>query len=115
MTSPSTRVRQGACRAPCSARISVHGSVPGLGPGMEGGDELGLVDQAVLQREQSEKEMAVGGGSHEGAPGQDVVPANRDHGNGPVREGNVAKGHYRINERTVHIRRSALVASGPLR
>ena len=27
---------------------------------LEGGDELGLVDQAVLQREQAEEEVAVG-------------------------------------------------------
>ena len=38
------------------------------GPGLEGGDELALVDQAVLKREQSEEEMAVGGGSHGVAP-----------------------------------------------
>ena len=36
------------------------------GPGMEGGDELVLPDQAVLQGEQPEEEMAVG--RHAGAP-----------------------------------------------
>ena len=30
-------------------------------PGLEGGDELALVDQAVLKREQSEEQVAVGG------------------------------------------------------
>ena len=40
------------------------GHRPGLvaGPGLEGGDELALVDQAVLQREQAEEEIAVGAG-----------------------------------------------------
>ena len=37
-----------------------HGSVPGLRPGMEGGEELRLIDQAGLQREQTEKEIARG-------------------------------------------------------
>jgi hypothetical protein len=32
-----------------------HRSVPGLGPGVEGGHELGLVDQPGLQREQAEE------------------------------------------------------------
>jgi hypothetical protein len=32
-----------------------HGSVPGLGPGVEGGHELGLVDQPGLEREQAEE------------------------------------------------------------
>jgi hypothetical protein len=30
-------------------------------PGLEGGDELDLVDQAVLQREPSEEQVALGG------------------------------------------------------
>ena len=40
----------------------VVGQRPGLvaGPGLEGGDELALVDQAVLQREQAEEEVARG-------------------------------------------------------
>ena len=37
---------------------------PVAGPGLEGGDEGALVDQSVLKREQSEQEMAVGGGGH---------------------------------------------------
>ena len=32
------------------------------GPGLKGEHELALVDQAVLKREQSEEEVAVGGG-----------------------------------------------------
>src|SRR2546425_375886 len=40
------------------------------GPGLEGGDELDLIDQAVLQREQSEEEVTVGFGGHDGAPGR---------------------------------------------
>jgi hypothetical protein len=36
------------------------------GPRLEGGDELALVDQAVLQGEQAEVEVALGGdGGHE--------------------------------------------------
>jgi hypothetical protein len=34
----------------------------------EGGDELDLVDEAVLKCKQSKEEMAVGGGSHGVAP-----------------------------------------------
>src|SRR5262249_17971172 len=34
--------------------------VAGLGPGMEGGHELGLVDQPRLERQQAEEEVARG-------------------------------------------------------
>ena len=46
-----------------AAGDQVVGQRPGLvaGPGLEGGDELGLVDQAVLQGEQAEEQVAVGG------------------------------------------------------
>jgi hypothetical protein len=37
------------------------------GPGLEGGHELGLVDQPVLQGEQSEQKVAVGGDGGHGA------------------------------------------------
>jgi len=51
------------------------GPVPG--PGLEGGDELALVDQADLEREQSEEEVAIRGG-HDMPPtcggGSDVGP-----------------------------------------
>ncbi len=53
-----------------AACLQMVGQAPGLvaGPCLEGGHELALVDQAVLEREQSEEEMAVGGGSHGTAP-----------------------------------------------
>ena len=46
-----------------AAGDEVVGQRPGLvaGPGLEGGDELGLVDQAVLEGEQAEEQVAVGG------------------------------------------------------
>src|SRR5262249_33289030 len=54
-------------------RDEVVGQRPGLvaGPGLEGGDELALVDQAVLEREQAEEQVAVGvGAGHRwGSPG----------------------------------------------
>src|SRR5262249_20574308 len=53
------------------------GQVAGLvqGPGLEGSHELGLVDQAVLKREQSEEQMAVGGdGGHGRARGGEAAP-----------------------------------------
>src|SRR5262249_30736382 len=43
-----------------------HGSVPGLGPGMEGGDELGLVDQAGLERQQAKEQVPFDGGGEHG-------------------------------------------------
>jgi hypothetical protein len=41
----------------------VLGQRPGLvaGPGLEGGHELDLVDQAVLERQQAEEQVAIGG------------------------------------------------------
>ena len=67
-----------------AAGFQVVGQAPGLveRPGLEGGHELALVDEPVLKREQSEEEMAVGGGGHGKAPGQGVVPGKPDHGNG---------------------------------
>jgi hypothetical protein len=51
---------------PATAGFQVVGQAPGLvaGPGLKGEYELALLDQAVPKREQSEEEMAVGGGSH---------------------------------------------------
>ena len=44
-------------------------------PGLEGGDELALVDQAVLQGQQAEEQVAVGGeGGHGEAPGREPPP-----------------------------------------
>ncbi len=51
-------------------------------PGLEGGHELALVDDAVLQSEQSEEEMAVGGGGHGEAPVHGVAPGTTGHGTG---------------------------------
>ena len=47
---------------------------PGLvaGPGLEGGDELALVDQPVLQREQAEEQVAVGDDGGHGTVLQNV-------------------------------------------
>ena len=68
-----------------AAGDEVVGQAPGLveGPGLEGGDELALVDQAVLKREQSEEEMAVGGGSSWRDSGHSVVPDSTGHGTAP--------------------------------
>jgi hypothetical protein len=35
-----------------------HGAVAGLGPSMEGGHELSLIDQARLERQQSEEQIS---------------------------------------------------------
>jgi hypothetical protein len=48
-------------------RDKVVGQAVGLfqGPGLEGGDQLGLVDQADLKGEQSEQQILLGGdGGH---------------------------------------------------
>src|SRR5262249_7652117 len=47
----------------------VLGQLAGLvaSPGLEGGDELDLVDQAVLQREQTEEQVTFGGDGGHGA------------------------------------------------
>jgi hypothetical protein len=50
------------------------------GPGMEGGDELGLLDQAGLKGEQSEEEMSVSDSGHGRAPGGGTFPGKSDHG-----------------------------------
>ena len=73
-----------------AAGDEVVGQGPGLvaGPGLEGGDELGLVDQAVLQGEQAEEQVAVGGDGGHGA----ILPGGR-HGRwpfGPRRRGPAA-------------------------
>ena len=79
-TSASTAAR--AIGVQVAAGDEVVGQGAGLvaGPGLEGGDELGLVDQAVLQREQAEEEVAVGVGGHGEAPGHGVVPRTTGHG-----------------------------------
>ena len=45
-------------------------------PGPEGLHELPLIDQAVLEREQAEEQMAVGGSDHGDTPGNGVVTGN---------------------------------------
>ena len=63
-----------------AASFQVVGQALGLveRPGLEGGDKLALVDQAVLQGEQSEKEMAFSGG-HDMAP---IVGGRSGEGSG---------------------------------
>ena len=67
-TIASTAARCSASRSPRATRWSARR--PGLvaGPGLEGGDELGLVDQAVLQGEQAEEQVMVGGVHGKGLP-----------------------------------------------
>ena len=105
-----------AFRSPRATRWSARLAHLSQGPGLEGGHELALVDQARLKREQSEEEMAVGGGGHGEAPRHDVIPGTTDHGHGaPVARGASRRGYYRMHVRAVHPRRSALVTPGPLR
>ena len=52
-------------------------------PGAERGDELVAGDHPVLEREQSEEEMAIGGGGHGEAPVHDVVPPKSGLGTAP--------------------------------
>jgi hypothetical protein len=51
-------------RIEVAASDQVLGQRPrlGAGPGLEGGDELALVDQAVLKVDQAEEQVAVSGG-----------------------------------------------------
>src|SRR5262249_44827524 len=54
-----------------------QGPYPVAGPGLEGGDELDLVDQPVLERKQAEEEMV--GGGHVGLRGSRMakgIPAS---------------------------------------
>ena len=66
-----------------TARFQVVGQTVRLiqRPDLKCGHELALVDDPILQREQSEEEMAVGGGVHGAAPGQGVVPCKPNRGN----------------------------------
>ncbi len=67
-----------------AAGFEVVGQAAGLveGPGLEGGHELALVDDPILQREESEEEMTVGIGGHGEAPVHGVAPAKPDRGHG---------------------------------
>ena len=63
-------------RGQLPALLEVVGQTPGFiqRPGLEGEHELGLVDDAVLERQQSEQELSIrGDGCHEaGLPGSQV-------------------------------------------
>ena len=65
--SASTAARSSASRSPRPTRWSARLRALSQRPGLEGGDELALVDQAVLQGEQAEEEVAVGGDGGHGA------------------------------------------------
>ena len=79
-------------RVEVAAVGQVVGQAPGLveRPGLEGGHELHLVDEPVLQREQPEQEVAVGGGSHGELRANALSPASPATGTEPGREGSVA-------------------------
>ena len=80
--SASSRARRAGVRAP-----DRPGSQRSAGrrprPGAERGDELVAGDHPVLEREQSEEEMAIGGGGHGEAPVHDVVPPKSGLGTAP--------------------------------
>jgi hypothetical protein len=85
---------------------------------LEGGHELALVDQAVLQGEQAEEEMAVSDGGHGMAPidgGRSGSPQHR----GPARElssvGWIIAGRSWICLRAAERRRIAAIVPGWLR
>src|SRR5262245_25360805 len=60
-------------------------------PRLEGGHELALVDQAVLQREQAEEQVAVSGdGGHGETPGREAAPDPAGHRGGARARGGVA-------------------------
>ena len=89
-----------------AAGYEVVGQAPGLvaGPGLEGEHELALVDQAVLKREQSEEEMAVGGGGHGMAPNSGGRSgAGPSLGAGPGIESR--RSDYRKSAMPLHLRR----------
>ena len=51
----------------------------------------------VLKREQSEEQMAVGGGGHGEAPVHGVIPGTTGHGHGaPVARGASQREYYRM-------------------
>ena len=78
-----------------AAADQVVGQRPGLvaGPGLEGGDELALVDQAVLQREQAEEQVAVGGDGGHGAASREVLRAEGVGTPDAVHAGSVSLSH----------------------
>ena len=101
--SPRGQLAGSASRSPRA--IEVVGQAPGLvaGPGLEGGHELALVDQAVLQCEQSEEEIAIGGDGGIGnlrsaRPRSDIGRRQRR------RQGASHRSHYRTTSRGIHSR-----------
>jgi hypothetical protein len=60
--------------------------------------------EPILKREQSEEEMAVGGGGHGAAPDRDVVPHARHRGTttAPGRAGSIARKYYPLQIAPVH-------------
>jgi hypothetical protein len=96
-----------------AAGFEVIGQAPGLvaGPGLEGGDELALVDQAVLEREQTEEEMSVGGGGH----GKSPIVGGRSGGSPSLGAGPgiASRGSdYRRSAMPLHPRRGMLSKPG---
>ncbi len=71
-------------------------------PGLEGVHQLTLIDDAVLKREQSEEQMAVGGSGHGESPGHGGVPVIPNTATGPSREGSVATRVFSSHARTLH-------------
>ncbi len=68
--------------AQVASGFKVFGQALGLvqRPSLEGVHELSLVDDAVLKREQSEKQMAVRSNPrHRESPGQNVASGRSDH------------------------------------
>ena len=82
-------------------------------PGLEGGHELDLVDQPVLECEQSEQQVAVGGDAgHGDAPGCEAASDPAGHGAGGRRGGASHESHYRTGFRGVHICRAGYNCPG---
>ncbi len=93
-------------RVEVAAGFEVVGQAPGLfeRPGLKGRHELDLVDDAILKREQAEKEMAVSG-DHGETPihGRRSGRAPRSSRTNPGIE--PRRWHYRMPERHLYARR----------
>ncbi len=68
-------------------------------PRLEGSYKLALVDDPVLEREQPEKEMTVGGGGHGKPPGYGALRPVRPQLGNPVARGASHRANYRMNVR----------------
>ena len=82
-----------------AAGFQVVGQAPGLveRPGLEGGHELALVDEPVLEREQSEEEMAIGGGSWRGSGPSRCPQQARPREHSPIAGKTSRQQDYRMN------------------